>query len=498
MKGGSIMKKIRFFLVLLLTIALVSTLIACSGNGGDSNEPKESDSGERLEPGKTEPGAKDGKSVLAQYPMLENLDLDGTLSPEKYGGKKIVVASSGGDFEASLKIYASLFNELTGSEVEVQSFPDQLFEKVQLALNSGGQFDVIVVPIAFIHSFAYSGLVSDVTEMLDTVASPSYEPEDFLEGLYNTYAKYDGKTVAFPFKPDSQIFFYRKDLFEDETIKASFKDKFNRELTVPETPEEMLEVAEFFTKSYNPDSPVEYGFCTMLSKSNSRFSWFNRLGYYGGKEVGDNFEPGFINGSGVKALQFMMDLIKFAPSDILTFDWDTSNTFFAQGNAAMMEQWPGLYLTCNQDSSPTKGKIGYAVCPGGSPTLGGWAMAITADSPEQELAFKFCEMVTSKDGEYIKIPYTMDPCRRSNYERDIVAEISDPDLYKALMDNLSVASQLADTDIPYISAQVGDIEETAIQAALTGDMTVEDAIDEMAKQFREIVDSVRDQLDKPN
>lgn len=492
------MGKIRFLLVFLLTIALISSLVACSGNSQGNNESEEPDNSEHSELGNTESGESDGESILAQYPMLENLDLDGTLTPEKYSGKKIVVASSGSDYEESLKIYASLFHELTDSEVEVQSFPDQLFEKVQLALNSGGQFDVIVVPIAFIHSFGYSGLVSDVTEMLDTVASPSYDPEDFLEGLYNTYAKYDGKTIAFPFKPDSQIFFYRKDLFEDESIKSDFQDKFNRELTVPEKPEEMLEVAEFFTKSYNPDSPVEYGFSTMLSKNSSRFSWFNRLGYYGGQEVDDNFEPGFTDGSGVKALQFMVDLTKFAPDDILTFDWDTANTFFAQGNAAMMEQWPGLYLTCNQDSSPTKGKVGYAVCPGGSPTLGGWAMAITEDSAEQELAFKFCELVTSKDGEYIKIPYTMDPCRRSNYERDIVEEISDPDLYKALMDNLSVASQLADTDIPYISAQIGDIEETAIQATLAGDMSVDDSIDEMAKQFSETVDSVRDQLDKPN
>jgi len=160
----------------------------------------------------------------------------------------------------------------------------------------------------------------------------------------------------------------------------------------------------------------------------------------------------------------------------------------------MMEQWPGLYLTCNQEDSPTKGKVGYAVCPGSSPTLGGWAMGITSDTDEAEMAFKFCEMITSKDGEFIKIQYTMDPCRSSNYERDIVKESSDPEFYKALMENLEVASQLADTDIPFVSAQIADAEENAIQSVLGGSLSVEDAIDQIAAGFKEAVDSVRDQL----
>ncbi|MDR1531355.1 MAG: extracellular solute-binding protein [Clostridiales bacterium] len=476
------------FTAVLTAILLAASLTACVNTAAPASEaPAAAQQPEEGAPEVT-------GSMLAEYPMLTNLNLDGTLQPGMYAGKKIVVASSTGDYETCLKIYSQIFNELTGGEVEIQAFPDQLFEKTQLGLNSGGQFDVVVVPIAFVHSYGYAGLLTDLRDMLNTTASPGYDVDDFLAGLYNTYAKYNGMTLAFPFKPDSQMLFYRKDLFEDDAVKSQFQSKYNRELTVPVTPEEMLEVAEFFTKSINPDSPVDYGFSATMLKGSSRFIWFNRLGYYDGKEVDDNFEPGFINGSGEKALQFQADLCKFAPSDILTFDWDTGNTFFAQGNAAMMEQWPGLYLTCNQDSSPTKGKVGYAVCPGQSPTLGGWAMAIAADSPEQEMAFKFCEMVTSKDGEYIKIPYTMDPCRRSNYERDIIKEISDPALYTALMENLAAASQLADTDIPYISAQVGDIEETAIQAVLTGELGIPDAVQQMADQFRSAVESVRSEL----
>lgn len=423
---------------------------------------------------------------------LTNLDLDGTLQPGMYEGKKIVVASASGDHSASLREFAKIFKELTGGEVEVQEFPDQLFEKVQLALQSGGQFDVIEMPIAYIHSFAYAGYLTDLSEMLDTVASPGYDAGDFIPAMFNTYANYNDQTIAFPYKPDAEIFFYRKDLFEDEAVKAQYLEKTGKELAVPTTPEEMLDVAKFFTKSENPDSPVDYGFSAVMSKGSSRFQWFNFLGYFGGCEVNDDYTLGFTDGSGVKALEFLIDLMKCAPAEALSFDWDTGNTYFAQGNAAMMMQWPGLYLVCDQEGSPTQGKIGYGVVPGNSSTLGGWALGIPNDSAEKEMAFKFCEMATSKDGECVKIQYTFDPCRTSNYARDVVKDVSG--IYEALGANLAVATQLADTDIPYISAQCGDIEEVAIQAALTGELTAQEAVDQMAGQLEAVIADVLEDM----
>ena len=434
-----------------------------------------------------EEGAK-----LADYPMLENLDLDDTLQPGMYEGKKIVVACSGGTYAEVMNIFSDLFYEMTGGEVEVQTFPDDLFEKTQMGLTSN-MFDVVCVPVAYAHSFAHAGLVTDFTEMLTTVASPGYDVDDFLPAMYETYSKYDGKQIAFPFKPDATLFHYRKDLIEDPEQQAAFKEKYGRDLAVPTTPEEMVEVAQFFTKSMNPESPVEYGFSGSLSKGSSRFLWFSLLGYYGGSEIGEEYAPGFTDGSGVKALETMMQLVECAPPEVNTFDWTSGNAYFTEGNVAMEIQWPGLYMNNEADSSPNKGKMGYALVPGGNPCLGGWVLSIAAGSAEQEMAFKFCELVTSKDGEYIKAPIEMDPCRASNYERDIFIELNNP-VYDALKENLANASQLADTDIPYVSAQIGDIEEIAIQAVMAGELTAEEAVAQMAEEMTVVIDGVRDAL----
>ena len=161
--------------------------------------------------------------------------------------------------------------------------------------------------------------------------------------------------------------------------------------------------------------------------------------------------------------------------------WDEANQFFANGNAAMMEQWPGLWLTCQGEGSAVKDKVGVAVAPGQTPVLGGWGAGVASESEEQELAWKFIEFMTSKDGELLKIENTMDPCRTSTYEIEGVASSSE--LYGALMESLNYAKTLADVDVPYISSQLCDVMETHIQDALKGTITVEEALQNMESDF---------------
>ena len=80
--------------------------------------------------------------------------------------------------------------------------------------------------------------------------------------------------------------------------QAAFKEKYGRDLTVPETNEELMEVAEFFTKSENPDSPVDYGYSTNMMKGTTRLLFYNR----GGDDVDDHGQPNMNNEAGLEAL----------------------------------------------------------------------------------------------------------------------------------------------------------------------------------------------------
>lgn len=442
-----------------------------------SEEHGETDSGTGSVSGTTE---KYGKE-------LTNLDLDGTLNGQ-YEGQTLTVPVSSGDFENAVNDVVPIFEELSGADVVVESIPsDQLTDKLQLDLNNTQKYDVILAPIAALHSYASADKIEDLDPLIEEYASEGYDLEDFIPGLMETYGYYEGSLVAIPYKPDVELLFYRKDIFEDPDVQKAYKEKYGTDLRVPETNDEMMQVAEFFTKSKNPDSPVEYGYSTNMIKSTTRLLFFNR----GGDDIDENMQPNMNNAEGIKALDYVLKLQEYAPAEWLQMGWDEANQFFANGNAAMMEQWPGLWLTCQAEGSAVKDKVGVAMAPGGTPVLGGWGAAVASGSENKELAWKFIEFMTSKDGELLKIENTMDPCRTSTYEIPGVAESSE--LYDALMESLNHARTLADVDVPYISSKLCDVMDSNIQEALERSVSPEQALKNMEKEFLTEMEQVADE-----
>lgn len=462
--------------VLVLTLgALTGCSVAVSENQTEQKKPVTTEE-------KVTEAVEETVDVIEKYGVkLENLDLDGTLHGQ-YAGQSITIPVASGDFEAAINAVVPIFEEYSGATVTVETVPsDQLTDKIQLDLNNTQRYDVILAPIANLHSYAAADKIEDLQGLIDQYASEGYDIDDFLPGLFQTYGYYQGKMVAIPYKPDAELLFYRKDLFEDTNNQAKYKEMYGTDLKVPETNDEMMQVAEFFTKSINPDSPVDYGYSNMMLKGSTRLLFYNR----GGDDIDENLAPNMNNQEGVDALNYVLKLQEYAPKEWMQMGWDEANQFFANGNAAMMEQWPGLWLTCQADGSAVKDKIGVAITPGKTPVLGGWGAGVASTSQNKELAWKFVEFITSKDGELLKIENTMDPCRASSYEIPDVAAISD--LYTPLMETFNYAKTLADVDVPYLTSQLCDILEENIQGAMSGTTSVEDALSNADAQFTEAI-----------
>lgn len=465
------MKKIMLSCVMLLSLAVFA---GCGGGSGTTDSSDAAQSTELETPEKY--GIK-----------LENLDSSGTLNGQ-YEGKTITVATRTGDHETALKEAAKYFEAVSGAKVEIQSFPagnDE--EKIQLDLSTSHTFDAVLMPVVNIHSYAASGYLKKIDEFEDA-ADPDLDLDDFIPSMLDLYGKYDGELYAFPYKPDTLILFYRKDIFDDEEIKEQYKEDTGEDLAVPTTNEEMIKVAKYFTKSENPDSPVDYGYISMGSTTNSRAIWMNRQGEYKQTVINDKHEAALDNDGTKKAMEAMMELKNYAPKEWTELGWDEANAMFVEGKALMMEQWPGLVNSINGENSKVKDKVGYAVTPGGTPVLGGWSIAVTSHSEDAELAYKFIEFATSKDGELLKIEHTMDPVRQSNYERGEVMESNT--MYPVLLDSLSKGQQLVDVDIPYISAQLNDILEDETQSLLAGKQDIDKTISNMEKKLTKEISKV--------
>jgi trehalose/maltose transport system substrate-binding protein len=92
-----------------------------------------------------------------------------------------------------------------------------------------------------------------------------------------------------------------------------------------------------------------------------------------------------------------------APEGVLNYSEEEARGVFQSGNAVFMRNWPYAWALGQAPDSPVKDKIGVAALPaggeGGKPsgTLGGWQLAVSAYSANQDAAVDLVRYLTSAE-----------------------------------------------------------------------------------------------------
>ena len=183
----------------------------------------------------------------------------------------------------ALKSLSPNFTTQPGVNVEIITYPQSTI--YDYILQDEETWDVIRLDVS-----SLSSLAPKLCHPLDQIDS-NIESKfgNFLTGLYDNYGKVGDKTYALPFDVSVQMLFYRKDLFEDIKQIRSYYESSKKELSVPQTYEEYNDVARFFTRSFNPDSPTPYGTSIALGTPSSAASeYLPRLLSMGGHIYGKN------------------------------------------------------------------------------------------------------------------------------------------------------------------------------------------------------------------
>ncbi|MBI5300711.1 MAG: extracellular solute-binding protein [Chloroflexi bacterium] len=269
----------------------------------------------------------------------------------------------------------------TGITVELTELNyDELYRATE-RMTAGSSYDLIRLDLLWLSDLGrqlFSPLNMDSPE-LKTIVS------EFSLNISSEYFKI-GKTVySLPFDPSVQMLYYRADLFEDVKIKREFYERHRRQLTVPESVEEYCEVARFFTKEYNPNSPTDFGaslvFGAALTAACDYLPWFLA---HGGK-IFDKHGHVVINTSAAKkALENYIDMLNYTEHTTNMW-WRKALENFALGNTAMVSSFSNhaSHMVLGQGSQVV-GKIGFAAIPGGHPLLGGGVVGISKDSQKYE------------------------------------------------------------------------------------------------------------------
>jgi len=280
--------------------------------------------------------------------------------------------------------------------------------------------------------YRYLADLDKIRKEYPDIVDPNYDIDDFIPLAWHVYGTWGEKNIGLPFYGAAMFLFYRKDLFEDPVIKAKFKEMFGKELEVPKTREEAIQVSKFFTKKYNPDSPTKYGVALMFPRTHTLFYMY--LNYFGplrrspagiakfGEvdfEYGDFFtadhKPAFNSLEGLKALELMKTQMAYSP-DPLGSDYGETLEYFSKGLVAMVPQWTACIASwkTSPELSPFNEKVGVAIIPGGYPVSGGWGLGINNDCKHKKEAYMWIQFATDKRHDKLHwLRYNVGPARYS-------------------------------------------------------------------------------------
>ncbi len=276
----------------------------------------------------------------------------------------------------SLKMLTTVYEKESGGKIAFDLFSYSDLERIlyKNAADKSGHYDGFMMDITWLEGLIESGCVLNLDHLRMT--NQKYF-NGFIDGILENYGMYVESLYAFPFMSGAQILFYQKDLFEEPSIKRRFKRLYGEELTPPSTWAQFNIIAEFFTKSIHPFSPVNYG-AALVGGVNvfTTISFLNRLWSYGSSIFNEKGNV-IINSSNAEvALKNFVNSYKYTSPEVAE-SWNEVLEEFKSGEYAMTLLYDSDSCDINNyTKSKIAGNIGYSLLPGGTPVLGGWSLGI--------------------------------------------------------------------------------------------------------------------------
>src|ERR1043165_9370776 len=341
------------------------------------------------------------------------LAASGCLRAGKQDGRTLTLAINSGVEGDALKQAAKDYESQTGIHINIAEFPyANLFEKELIDLNAhSGAYDLIMLDDPWFPKFASLKVLSDLTPLLQKRGKTDPDNDFVAIAMALCREPYEtGTLLAFPYVGNSQLFFYRKDLFQKHDLKE------------PATWDDVLAAAKAISEqetSGAPNSGKVYGYVMRAAQGNAAVADFMPIFWaFGGEMFDTNGQPTVNSAEGIAALKFMIELGKYSPPGYASFNADEVGAHLLQGTAAMSINWPAWISSFN-DAAKSKviGKMEFGQMPGaknpGRAEIGNWLIAIPRESKNADAAMDFLLWATSAEQMKLSAVRGNPPTRKS-------------------------------------------------------------------------------------
>ena len=464
-----------------------------------------------------------------QFPHIKNTgDIPGACSYEatskkNYRGRTLTISTHAVPVMGEpTALHAEQFSKLTGATVDVVHSPaGDLYSKAMVPFQAGqAPYDIV---------FGFSNFIRDWMQYLAPVPDKYVNMPQMQDvtKAHQGVASWDGQMYQFPVDGDRHYLKYRKDVIDNPEYQKKYKADTGRTLKVPTTWKEYGEIAAYFNGwDWDNDGELEYGSAEVMKKDDLMYAaFFSRSASYsknprtpGGFYFDlETMEPLINNPGFVEALDDWVEATKYVPPGGINFGLGDEINSFGGGQTLFSFSWDDAFVAAMEDGSPIKNKVGAAPLPGaekvwnredGSWDIGhnqapyivwGWAVGVAGKSKNQEMAFDYLCFFANGANHRADIAigrFGVNPFKKSDFDPQIYIDHQgwDPLIAKSYAATI-VGMEEFNTNRVFPLRVPGIFQFTSAVAvgtskALAGQLSSQEALDEVAAEWNKILDRV--------
>jgi multiple sugar transport system substrate-binding protein len=321
-----------------------------------------------------------GRSILPPSVLPEPLTLAGGLRILVHGDPTFMVMDN-------LK---RQFEQVVGTKISQRAFSiDRLHEEaVRNAQRKTSRYDIIAVDLPWIGEFVERGMLLPLDGVMDV---DRLDPGDFHTAGWRA-THWGGRPYGVPSQTTPELLFYRRDLFAAAGLEP------------PTTTDAVLRAAREFHDpvhgrygiAWNAARGTALGHQFMMTLAGFGQPVFDLHAIAGGFDADhldrEILHPTIDTPAGLEAAEYLLELARYSPPDILSMSWYERVRPYAAGRIAMAYGYTLLapYFELDPDS-PAHGQTGYLPHPAGPQgapiaPVGGYVLCIPTNLPEERRA----------------------------------------------------------------------------------------------------------------
>jgi multiple sugar transport system substrate-binding protein len=383
-----------------------------------------------------------------------------------------------------------------GIQIKPEYLPwDNVFQKALIDYKSGVKtWDYVYVYNTWIPGLAAAKAVIPIDDLMTTPeAKKAVAPEDFIS-LTTVGLQFQNKLWAMPMLAAPYMMGYRTDLFADPTEKKAFQAKYGYPLAVPQTYKQLMDTAQFFTRKAGATlmgKPLDQDFYGVVMANKSGGFLFHRYEHilvaFGGDLIYDpkTMQPTVNSPQSIAAAKYYVALHKYMEPGSESLTGGGAERIMASGRGAIAMDALDNMLSVLPVAKLSKivGKVSYTLLPtqvASRPHANvgdANGLAIYALTQHKAEAFKLATAVLNTQGtKQVMKEYPALIPMRSSVIKDPEVRTNYPNVFNAMSSFIN--GKPYTTFIPPLKewVQAQDIYEQALSGAMSGQQSVEDAL----------------------